>query len=184
MKKIIFTFILGVVLLTAPVEIKAFTQPQANAYFKGVKKLNNIQKVCDMNGYRSNLIDFKVGGYYGFNADTTYGLTDFTNKLIYIQTNQSDYYIERSVIHEYAHALSRIGNLHINGVEDILYTEMPNMVAYKFDPFDDRSAYCMTSKDEYFSEAMVEYYFNPDLLRMFCPMTYDYMYQVDKMFNK
>lgn len=181
MKRFITTCILFVFLFSVP--CYAHTPNQANAYYRGVKKLHNIQKVCDLNGYRSNLIDFKVGGYYGFNADTTYGLTDFTNKLIYVQTNQSDYYIERSVIHEYAHALSRIGNLHLNGVEDILYTEMPNMVAYKIDPFDERSVYCMKDKDEYFAELMCEYYYNPELLKYFCPMGYEYAKQVNIMFN-
>lgn len=165
----------------------AITQSQANAYYKGIKDLGNIQKVCDANGYKSMLTDTYINYLYPqlYTAPMSYGLTDFTHKLIFVSTWQSDEYIEYTTIHEYAHALSRIGNLHINGVEDILYTEMPNLAWYQmtFNPYNPRSTYCSTSKDEYFAEAFAMYYFHPDALQTYCPITYNYIKNVNKLFN-
>jgi len=164
-----------------------YTRQQANAYYKGIKDLGNIQKVCDMNGYRSALTDEYINFWYPqlYNAPMSYGLTDFSNKLIFISTEQSDAYIEYTTIHEYAHALSRIGNLHLNGVEDVLYTEMPNLAWYQmtFNPYNPRATYCSTNKDEYFAESFAMYYFHPAELKAFCPMTYNYIDSVNKMFN-
>lgn len=183
MKKLI-TFIAtlaGVVLMATPAF--AFTPSQANAYFKGVKDLGNIQKVCDANGYRSALTDASINAMYPYYKTPIYGITDHDKRIIFVGSYQSNDYIERSVIHEYAHALARIGNLDNNGVEDILYTEMPYMVGYKLNLSDTRSTYCMTNKHEYFAEAMVEYYKNPKLLKLYCPITYNYIKQVDTLFN-
>lgn len=183
MKKLIFTLILGVVLLTAPVEIKAFTNEDANAYYRGIKDLGNIQKVCDLNGYRSYLVDFDIASLYGLPYGTAYGMTHFDYKTVMIGSYQSSLYIEYTTIHEYAHALSRIGNLHINGVEDILFTEMPNLLWYQmtFNPMNERARYCATNKDEYFAEAFAMYYFHPEALKTYCPVTYDYIKSVIKL---
>lgn len=170
-----------VVLMATP--CYGFTRSQANAYYRGVSKLGNIQKVCDANGYMSALTDASINAMYPYYKTPIYGITDHDRKLILVGSYQSDNYIERSIIHEYAHSLAHIGGLDVNGVEDILYTEMPYMVGYKLDLSDTRSTYCMTNKHEYFAEAMVEYYMNPKMLRLYCPMTYNYMRQVNMLFN-
>lgn len=186
MKKLIrfiIVFVIGVSLTATP--IFAFTPNQANAYFKGVNDLGNIQKVCDANGYRSALTDVWINSLYPQFEYESYGITDFSNKLILVSTNQSDAYIEYTTVHEYAHALSRICNLHINGVEDILFTEMPNLLWYQmtYNPLNPRAIYCMTNKDEYFAEAFAFYYFHPKELQKYCPVTYNYIKQVNVLFN-
>lgn len=173
--------LIGVVLMTTTAH--AFTNNQANAYFKGVNDLGNIQRVVDANGYMSALTDANLNNIYNYYTEPIYGVTDFDRHIIFISTNQSNAYIERSVVHEYAHALARIYNLDINGTEDILYNEMPYMVGYRINPYDVRSTYCMYSKHEYFAEALVEYYKNPKMLKAYCPVTYNYMRNIDLIFN-
>jgi len=163
----------------------ALTNSQLKAYNKGIKDLGNIQKVVDMNGYRSAIVDVNLNALYPQYTSEMYGVTDFGNKVIFISTNQSNAYIEYVTIHEYAHALSRIGNLHTNGVEDILFTEMPNLLLYQqtYNPLNPRAIYCSMSKDEYFAEAFALYYFHNKELMKYCPMTYNYIKEVNKMFN-
>lgn len=183
MKKLIILISLWVILLSTP--CYAFTSSQAQAYNKGIRKLGNIQRVCDMNGYKSALVDVPLNLVYPQFSTELYGMTDFNNKTIFVGTNQSDAYIEYVTIHEYAHALSRVCNLHTNGVEDILYTEMPNLLWYQmtYNPINPRATYCAVNKDEYFSEAFAMYYFHNKELKAVCPMTYEYIRQVNIMFN-
>lgn len=186
MKKLIrfiLSAVVGVCVFATPTF--AFTQSQANAYFKGVKELGNIQKICDMNGYRSALLDIPLNIVYPQFSTELYGMTDFGNKTIYIGTNQSNAYIEYVTIHEYAHAFSRIENLHVNGVEDILFTEMPNLLWYQmtYNPLNPRATYCMANKDEYFAEAFAMYYFHNKELKQYCPMTYNYIKSMIEYFN-
>lgn len=183
MKRVLITLLAILMLCTTP--CYAFTNSQANAYYKGIKDIGNIQKICELNGYRSALLDIPLNAIYPqFNTEL-YGMTDFDNKTIFIGTNQSNAYIEYVTIHEYAHALSRVCNLHTNGVEDILFTEMPNLLWYQmtYNPLNPRATYCSVNKDEYFSEAFAMYYFHPKELKTVCPMTYEYIRQVNVLFN-
>ena len=183
-KKLI-SFIMGLALVCAtPLNCKAFTGYDANAYFKGINEMGNIANVVHVNGYRSALTDDLLNIYYPY-PNLLYGVTDFTNKLIFVGSYQSTPFIEYTTIHEYAHALSRICNLQNNGVQAWLFQEMPNLYQYQvtYNPLNLRGTYCATSPDEYFSEAFAMYYFHPKELKAVCPMTYEYIRQVNVLFN-
>ena len=131
------------------------------AFSNGINEMGNLSTTVYVNGYQSGLTDLPLNYFYPSPGEI-YGVTDFTNKLIWISSNQKPKLIEETTLHEFAHAISEIYGLKTNGVQDILFAEMPNLYWYQVthrDLDDMRGFYCTISKDEYFSEAFATYFY-------------------------